>query len=383
MKQVYWRPRAISRTALVLISLVSVGGLLLVEYRRVEMEQPYYAEKVEASQLAAHCMERIREERLRPEHGYYIDEEVDPAGTGLIGAAMTSATSTSGVLPAKQISANPNFAAVIVDMLKKAGVQQGDFVAIGYSGSFPALNICTAAAVETLKARPIAICSAAASQWGANLPDFLWLDMEKTLFDHGLISFRSVAASVGGVEDRGLGMAPVTLETIHEGIKRAGLPLINADSFKQSVDKRMEIYTRHAAGARIKAYINVGGGTTSVGKSLGKKLLRSGLNTSLPAKARSIDSVMTRFLNKHVPVLHLVRVADLAKHYGLQTEPLPAPTVGSGQVFSRTQYSAGYAAAVLAVILTSLYAFIRSDWGFRILQAAPRRKESGHPEPMV
>ena len=35
-------------------------------------------------------------------------------------------------------------------MLKEAGVQEGDVVAVGLSGSFPALNICTYAACDVL-----------------------------------------------------------------------------------------------------------------------------------------------------------------------------------------------------------------------------------------
>ena len=388
MKKVYWRPRAVSRMALSIIASLSVVGLLLVEFNRATVEQPYYKEKLAASKLAARCMAVIKEERLRrtPE---YIDSEVDPTYSGLIGVAISSATSTSGVLLAKQTSINPNFAAVFVEMLKEAGVQKSDTVAVGYSGSFPALNICVEAAAETLELRPIGISSAAASQWGANLPDFLWLDMEKVLRDQGLISFRSVAASLGGVEDRGLGMSEATRATLKKGIERSGLPSIDSADFKDSVDKRMKIYSEQPAGSQVKAYINVGGGTTSVGKSLGKKLLHSGLNRRLPAKARNIDSVMTRFLKRQTPVIHLVRVNDLAQRYGLPVrtelsiDTPQMPNVGEGQVFNRQQYNLWYAGAVLAAILLCLYAFIRSDWGFRIFQTSGRRKDSGHPEPMI
>lgn len=381
MKKIYWRPRAISRNALLLISLLSIGGWLLVEYNRLQVEQPYYAEKLAAAELAQQCFDAVKQERLG--RGHAIDIEFDPLQTGLIGEAMSVATSSSGVLEAKQNSVNPNFAAVIVDMLRTAGVQKGDAVAIGFSGSFPALNICVDAAVETLELKPVGISSASASQWGANLKDWLWIDMEKTLFDEKLISFRSVAASLGGVEDRGLGMGSETKAVLRSGIERAGLPLFEADSFAESLEGRLALYREKAGSGRIKAYINVGGGTTSVGKSLGKRLLPEGLNTSLPHTARKIDSVMTRFLADDVPVIHLVRVRDLARRYGLPVELKTAPKVGEGQVFYRTQYNKWYAALVLLGILGSLYAFIRSDWGFRIFHSTDRRRDHGHPEPMV
>jgi poly-gamma-glutamate system protein len=387
MKKVYWRPRYVSRTALLLITAISLVGLLLVEFNKVPVRQRYYPEKLAAAQLAAKCMDRLREERL--ERDLEIDPENDPAESGLIGLAMSSATSTYGMLRAKQLSINPNFAAAIVEMLKQAGVQAGDTVAIGYSGSFPAINVCVVAALETLQLKPIGISSAAASQWGANLPEFLWLDMERTLNEAGLISFRSSAASLGGVEDRGLGMDADTIEALTAGVERAGLPLVTPldadETFSESVARRMELYNKKAAGARIKAYINVGGGTTSVGKSLGKRLLSSGPNYALPKAARDIDSVMTRFLAKGVPVIHLVRVEELAARYGLNVDAdrTQVPEPGEGLVFFRRQYNLHYVIAILAVILGSLYAFIRSDWGFRIFQHSRRRADPGHPEPMV
>ena len=272
----------------------------------------------------------------------------------MIGAALTPATSTAGRLAAKRTAANPNFAAIVVALLKRSGVERGDTVAIGYSGSFPGLNIAVEAAVQTLDLRPIGISSAAASQWGANLPDFLWLDMEKTLFDEGKIHFRSRAASLGGIEDRGLGMSDQTQQTLREGIARTGLATIEAENFTQSVERRMQLYQDQAGTKPIKCYINIGGGATSVGKSLGKKQFHSGLHTRLPARARNIDSVMTRFLAAGVPVIHLIRVRALAGRYGLETEPRSPAIVGQGEVFERYQYNAWYAAAALAGILAML-----------------------------
>ncbi len=121
-----------------------------------------------------------------------IDPESDPAQTGLIGELLSPLTTNPGHLPAKQTSANPNFSAVIIHLLKRAGVKEGDKVAVGFSGSFPALNICVLAAIDTLKADPIVISSAGSSQWGANHPDFMWPDMEKLLHEKHVFPYRSV-----------------------------------------------------------------------------------------------------------------------------------------------------------------------------------------------
>ena len=96
---------------------------------------------------------------------------------------------------------NPNFAAVVVEWLKELGVKSGDVVAVGASGSFPAMNIAVYAALHELGIEPIIISSTAASQWGANEPSFTWLDMEAVLRKSDVFPYKSVAASLGGVGD--------------------------------------------------------------------------------------------------------------------------------------------------------------------------------------
>ena len=135
MRKVYWRPRAVSRTALVLIAGYSLVGLILVEVYKVEAERPYIKEKLAATDLGLQAMDEIYYER--EELGPEIDPTTDPTESGLIGLAMSPVTSVSGQLVAKQTSINPNFAAVIVDMLKRCDVNEGDVVAAGVSGSFP------------------------------------------------------------------------------------------------------------------------------------------------------------------------------------------------------------------------------------------------------
>jgi len=381
MKKIYWRPRAVSRPALILIAVVSLVGLLLVENLQVTRRRPNYDQKVAAAELAAKAIETIYYERS--EVGPDIDPSTDPTESGLIGVAMSPVTSISGDLIAKQTTINPNFAAVILDMLARAGVKEGDVVAVGCSGSFPALNICTYAALETLGAKPIVISSAAASQWGANVPELLWIDMERILNEHGVFETRSGAASIGGYEDRGLGLSEEGLQLVQQSIERNALPPMGGETFEESVEARMQWYRQSASGKPIKAYINVGGGTVSVGRSLGKKLFRPGLNQRPPGRLQRIDGVMARFISEDVPVIHLVQIAELAEKYGLPVPPLTMPEVGQSPVFVGTSYSNWRVISVLAVILFCLYGFIRSDIGFRLFRGPGRKKSTGHPEPMV
>lgn len=381
MKKMYWRPRRVSRTVLLLISVASVAGYAGVESWKRKIQEPWHQEKLAASRLAESAFKVIRAERLR--RGLPIDAEADPAGSGLVGSLMTPTTSNPGSLASKQTSVNPNFAAVMVHFYKKAGVREGDVVAIGYSGSFPAINVAVLAATETLKLRPIIIASASSSQWGANDPELAWLDMEQLLYDNKLISSRSVAASLGGIEDRGLGMPRRGRTALEQSIQRANLPMIDPVSFDESVVERMRLYREKAGGEPIKAYVNVGGGTISVGKKAGKLSFKPGLNLEPPGPMGGQDSVMSRFVEEGVPVVHWIKINELANRFGLAVQPRSLPPVGEGKIYFREDYDRRIAALLLLGILASLYLFVRSDLGFRMTRGAGKRGEGGHPEPMI
>src|SRR5689334_384950 len=100
MKRVYWRPPSATALAHTLIALVSLGCFLVCETFLQERRQEYYTEKVQASQLAKTCMAEIRREKAA--RGLVMEPESDPAGTGLIGPALTPVTSNTGYLESKQ-----------------------------------------------------------------------------------------------------------------------------------------------------------------------------------------------------------------------------------------------------------------------------------------
>ncbi|HSR13540.1 MAG TPA: poly-gamma-glutamate system protein, partial [Thermodesulfobacteriota bacterium] len=361
MKGVYWRPRRISRPALLLIIIVAVGGFLCVERFPVRNHFRYYNEQLEAARIAVKAIEVLRAERLKTKPS--IDTFLDPAQTGLIGPMLTSVTSEVGELEAKQAALNPNFAALVVHFLKLAGVRKGDCVAVGYTGSFPGMNIAVCSAMQAMKLKPVIIASASASQWGATDPEFLWIDMERILNEKGLISFRSSAASIGGIDDMGKGLAARGRELLAAAIQKNGLRLLQPANFRESITQHMQIYSSHSA--PISAYINVGGGMTSIGGRRDRHLFKNGLMRSLPEKMAHHDSVMYRFLSQKVPAVNLINVERLARHYGITAEFTTLPAPGEGEIYFREWYNPYITGGALAAIIFTLYLFFRSDWGFR------------------
>ncbi len=380
MKGVYWRPKNVSRNVLLLIALLSIGGVLAVELVQVKVKQDYYRAKKRAAVLMETGMVHLRD--LRQSLGVPIDVENDPAASGIIGMPISPLTSNTGYLEAKQGTVNPNFAAVAVHLLKKAGVQEGDVIAVGLSGSFPALNLAVLCAADALKLDPIIISSAAASEWGANIPGFTWLEMEGYLSRIGFTKFSSLAASLGGHGDKGHGMSKEGKEMLKEIVAKRKLPLLFPKGMEEGIAERMAIYEDAAGDRPIKAYVNVGGGVVSVGTAIGKRLFKPGLNRRLPPGTHDIQSVMVRFASQEIPVIHFTKIKDLCTRYGLPYPVLTAPQVGQGNIFYKMEYNLFLVAGVLFFLLICLWLLVRLNLGHRFAARAAQRG-SEVPEPMV
>ncbi|MCP4194001.1 MAG: poly-gamma-glutamate system protein [Planctomycetaceae bacterium] len=362
MKSVYWKPQKISRRVLLSVGVLSVLGWTLVEL--CPNPDPHRITKHLAAIRAKELMGRVKQERLRRK--VPIHESFDVSQSGLVGSPMTMITSRPANLQSKQTSVNPNFAAVVVDMLSRAGVEAGDTVAVGWSGSFPAFNLAVCAAMEAMELRPVIIASATSSQYGANDPDFMWIDMETALRQQAELTFSSVAVSIGGGADRGLGMSADAIAMVRTAILRNQLPVLESMNRKQAIDRRMALYDQFADGHSIAAYINVGGGVASSGGEKGKHLFQVGLNRHVSRQALSVDSVMSRFATNGCPIVHLVEARELASRFSLPIAPSSFPAVGTGRAFSSTTYNRWLAAGVLCLVVFALRSYLLSPLGHRV-----------------
>ncbi len=226
MRGMYWKPEGASQVQRALVAALAITGLVAVERFPSEEQQPYYAEKTLAARTAKEAMDVIRD--ASEKRGLPYLAKTDPSGSRLIGKVLSPITSGSGSLVSKQTTVNPNFAAVVVQWLKDLGIKSGDVVAVGLSGSFPAMNIAVYSAMHQLGVEPIIISSTAASQWGANNPGFTWLDMESLLRKHEVFPYKSVAASLGGVGDEAIGLTGRGHKLLIRAIERNEIPGIGA-----------------------------------------------------------------------------------------------------------------------------------------------------------
>jgi poly-gamma-glutamate system protein len=287
------------------------------------------------------------------------NREDDANRTGLIGLRYSSITTTLGDLGAKRTTTNPNLAALLVKLLADAGAKRGEAIAIGASGSFPALVLATLSAAKAMGLRPILISSLGASQWGANDPAFTYLEMEDCVVEKGILSYRAAAVSLGGDQDRASELAPEAAAFLRTRAEASGARVIDTADLAENVRERMELYRQGASGERLAAFVNIGGTWANLGTDPAVLALRPGLDriSSVPEPSRR--GVLFEMARKGIPVIHLLNIKDLVVRYGLPWDPVPLPAVGEGDLYQQGWHAAawrlsiagGYLAFVVAVAL--------------------------------
>lgn len=365
MKKMYWQAHYLPRTLLLVVCLLALVGMFVVEHYKKFVPLDYYAEKVEAARLAKKAMSSVKS--LRSHLGIPINRQNDPSGTGLVGDRLTNITTDQGDLAAKRTSVNPNIAAIFVEWLKEADLQKGDYVAVGATGSFPALDICILSAIKTLKIHPLLIYSAGASQYGANIYRFTWLDMYEHLKKEKIFDYPLVAASLGGSRDTAEGMTASGKAALESTIKRYNINYLQPKGTIDAIDQRMTLYEKAADGHAIAAYINVGGGMASIGlkqvanskiknaETLKQHSLPTGVIVSFPISLANTDSVAVRYLKKGVPVVNIRNVYQTFRQkYDLPRVPSAYPIIGWGSIFFHEEYSDTVTAIVLILIILVL-----------------------------
>jgi len=268
----------------------------------------------------------VRQERRSS--GAQVDPSIDPNGTGLIGPEVDELTTSLGRLDAKRTTTNPNFAALVVHLLHQAGVRAGDTVAIGASGSFPALLIASLAAAEAMDVHPAVIISLGASSFGATHTGFDLLSLCQLLLSAGIFDTPPAAVSLGGEQDTGLGFEPEALQALTGQIRESGLPYIFESGLRANVAQRMECYDRAASPRPIAAFINIGGAYANMGASPRALDLKPGLNMRISLPPEEERGVIFEMAARGIPVIHLLFIKGLANRHGLPWDPVPLPRPG-------------------------------------------------------
>ena len=293
-----------------------------------------------SGRVTRHCRDR----------GILIEVGVDPNGTCLVGPDYTELLTSLGQLEAKRTTTTPDMSGLLVHLLSEAGVEKGDRVAVGASGSFPALMVATLTAVEALGAEPVTILSLGASSFGATRPAFHLMDLYELLEAGGFVSGPPAAVSLGGSGDVGAEFDPAFRAGLLQDLLGSGVPVLLNPDLRANVAARMAFYGLEASGRalsgvaevpKLAAFVNIGGAEVNLGISPKILNVPPGLVGGLGvAESRTVDGpidlppenergVLFEMVSRGVPVIHLLHVRGLVLRYGLPWDPFPLPEAGS------------------------------------------------------
>ena len=329
-----------------------------------------------ASKMMSDALDIVRE--CRQDSGIAIEGDADLHRTGLIGLEFSPLTTSRGDLQAKRTTTNPNMAALVVHVLNEANLGEGDLVAVGASGSFPALIIATHAAVKAMHLVPLPIYSIGASQWGANEPEFTWLDIERCLGTAGWLDAEPLSISLGGENDIAEDWSQEARSSVELSIAARGGFFLHEPDLERNVKARMKLYEERAGERPIRAFINIGGAWANLGESAQILELEPGLNeiTKIPTKEQR--GVIFEMAARRIPIIHLLFIRGLCDRYGLPWDPTPLPAPGEGHTYQRARQQEPSFLALSAAYL--FLVFILAFWA---RQSLSRRAADTNSNPKV
>jgi len=325
-----FRPQIQKTRILSIMAIISICLVIVVAKSSTFNEFENVDSRYKAVDLMSNCINSIKTINNLDIHSHDYYE------TGLIGLEKTRVTTVldkenlDNMLNAKIITTHPNFAAFVVLLFEELGLEYGDSIAVSMTGSFPGANIAILSACKTLEVTPVIISSLGSSSWGANKENLTWIDIEDHLYSRKLIDFRSIAVSIGGKNDLGENISDEGIEIIEDIIQRSDVLLINELNLNKSIKKKINLFGNIND---YDAFINIGGGASSLGKGLGKMDLKGGIISPLSKDdIQEIyydsdngykyhgdfkESIAYKFLNNDISVINIKDINSLISEYGM------------------------------------------------------------------
>lgn len=335
---------------LIVFSIIYLILYVSIDSNKVLVKTQDYDNKYSASKTTKVAFEKIREEKIR--QGIEINLDYDVNDTGLIGEGFNGITTTSGTLEAKRTSTNYNFSGVLVDVFNQLGLSPGDKVGLNLSSSFPALNIASLVACDTLGLEVFSINSIGSSTFGGNNIDFTYMDMEEFLYRNKLIKNRSTIISIGGAGDIGTDMDHIEVEKILNRAKEYDRQVFIEEDLEKNIEKRYNMYLEE----KIDVFVNVGGNIVAFGNTMDGLYIGPGILKNEEFKVGNKSGLIQRFYNDGIPVIHILNIRELALINGLEIDPKSGFQLGRGDFYYEYKYSR--IGLVLSILLLPLVLII-------------------------
>jgi len=329
-----FRPQIQKTKTLVLIALINIFLVIYISKSTTYNRYDNVDLRYKSVELMSACINSIK-----GIEGLHISEE-DYYKTGLIGMKESNITTIleeenmDNILKSKIITTHPNFAAFIVLLFEEIGLQDGDSIAVSMTGSLPGANIAMLSACKSMGLNPVILSSVGSSSWGANKENLTWAHMEEHLYEKKLIDFQSLAISIGGENDLGENISDEGIEKIEsiiqDAIQNNDKIFINEEYLDESIIEKVDLLGDID---KYKAFINIGGGASSLGQGKDKKHIKGGIiSPLLKDEIQEIyydldkgedyhnkfkESMAYEFLDNDIPFINMKNISPLVSEYGM------------------------------------------------------------------
>ncbi|WP_300360563.1 poly-gamma-glutamate system protein [Fusobacterium sp.] len=328
--------------------------LIFIQYgmknNKIKIRDEYYKEMVLSAENFKRLTNEIKLEKIRRK--IKIEEEIDKNLTGLMGKEWSNISTTLGNEEAKRTSINPDFSALITKKLKNLNLKEGDVVAVNMSSSFPALNLALISSLDTLKLKGIIVNTVGSSNYGGNIEEFDYLDMENYLYQKGLIKNKSIAYSFGGIDDIGKEFEISLKEKIKEKNKKYNLKFFYNENVEKNIDERYEFYKKYGE-QKIKAFVNIGGNILSLGKT-SNIIINKDVILNRTENKEIKTGLISKFFSNEIPILYLLNIREIALRNGIPIDPVPFPEIGTSLVYFEKISNFSYNLGIILIVLLYL-----------------------------
>jgi len=253
--------------------------------------------------------------------------------TTVVGLEFSYLTTTLGNYVVKRSTENPVIAALMVRLLKDAGVTSDSVIAINASGSFPGFLLAALSAATALGIETHVIASIGSSTFGANIPgntiaDMLLQDTVRAL------DFTVLAVTPGGSGDRGMGLDVEELDRVSRMLENHGIPFIRPENLTEAITLRESLFNK--AGSTV--LINIGGSHAAIGDDV-EVALMSGILKPEPNRIFQDAGLVQHFLMSGKPAIQILNVNRLYESYGLVFDQRGQLLAGGKRLYRHAQPS--------------------------------------------
>ncbi len=303
------------------LKLILIFSSALILYFTVELiftkhqERKDYYQMRNAVSLAENWFSEI--DNMKKQRKIFSDVGTNIKYSYLIGDEFTDITTTLGSLDAKEISTNPEFAALIVRYLTDLEIDSTKTAGLILSGSFPALSISSLAAIQSLSVKAVIISSLGSSMYGANQSGATWVDIENYLRGNGNLKYKSSIITLGAENDNGGGLSEEGIQILETAALTNQIDLYIPRSLSESIEKKVEILLEN----KIDILVNIGGNQTSLGTCIHSSNIPNGLHRKINTCKHDERGIIMRLSEKGVPFINLLNIRALAVENEISINP--------------------------------------------------------------